>query len=54
MNLCESEFSNMVNTKTKYRYKLDISNSLRLKATRVEVYVKTVMAKQETISSFPL
>ncbi|KAK4882713.1 hypothetical protein RN001_006032 [Aquatica leii] len=43
--LCEAGFSNMVNIKTKYRNKLDLSNSLRLKVTKVEVDVKTVMAK---------
>lgn len=41
--LCETEFSDMVNIKTKYRNKLDISNSLRLKITKVEVDAKTVM-----------
>ncbi|CAK1551071.1 unnamed protein product [Leptosia nina] len=43
--LCEAGFSNMVSIKTKYQNKLDLSNSLRLKVTKVEVDVKTVMAK---------
>lgn len=41
--LCEAGFSTMVNIKTKYRNKLDVSNSLRLKVTEIDA--KTVLIK---------
>lgn len=41
--LCEVGFSAMANIKTKYRNKLGVSNSLRLKVTKIEVDTKAVM-----------
>uniref|UniRef100_A0A8C4SUX3 Zinc finger BED domain-containing protein 5 n=1 Tax=Erpetoichthys calabaricus TaxID=27687 RepID=A0A8C4SUX3_ERPCA len=43
--LCEAGFSAMISIKTKYRNKLDLSNSLRLKVTKIEVDAKAVMTK---------
>lgn len=43
--LCEAGFSAMVNIKTKYRNKLDVSNSLRLKVTNIEIDAKNIMTK---------
>uniref|UniRef100_A0A8C4S176 HAT C-terminal dimerisation domain-containing protein n=1 Tax=Erpetoichthys calabaricus TaxID=27687 RepID=A0A8C4S176_ERPCA len=43
--LCEAGFSAMISIKTKYRNKLDVSNSLRLKVTKIEVDAKAVMIK---------
>lgn len=43
--LCEVGFSALINIKTKYRNRLDISNSLRLKVTKIDVDAKAVMEK---------
>jgi hypothetical protein len=41
--ICEVRFSAMVGMKTKFRNKLQLSNSLRLKITRIDVDVSAVM-----------
>lgn len=43
--LCEVGFSAMTSIKTKYRNKLDLSNSLRLKISRIKVDVEAVILK---------
>jgi hypothetical protein len=41
--ICEVRFSAMVGVKTKFRNKLQLSNFLRLKITRIDVHVNTVI-----------
>jgi hypothetical protein len=43
--LCEVGFSSMIAIKNKYRNKLQLSNSLRLKITNIKVDVEDVIAK---------
>nr|XP_022921070.1 zinc finger BED domain-containing protein 5-like [Onthophagus taurus] len=47
--LCEVGFSAMVHIKTKCRNKLDVTNSLRLKVTKIEIDAKAEMARNDII-----
>lgn len=48
--LCEARFSALINIKTKYGNKLDVSNPLPLKESKIEVDAKAVVTTQDTSS----
>ena len=50
---CESGFSTMVGIKSKFRNKLQLSNSLRLKLSNIDINVKSIMENKQALSHRP-